>query len=458
MTTESFVPSVEAISHQVDDKLFLALAEAFENNTSPKQLAKIIPDIISEHTGILTEFHVDDSDHPNAWVYPPDLNKNHPFYNEFARSWYSNEDAAKLFRTERAKVLTASIDRKTSMVSGPFTKVVCPIYVSKGLLSGTFAEMRYDSDEEQTRQKDEIESRVQYGTRFTAKEVAAIVMHEIGHVFSYFESLADTITTNWVIDAATQALFKTDDQVVRIQVVRDVEDVLQIKLGDATKVADGITDPESFHVLVLSECEKASRSRLGAHIYDLRSWESASDQFASRHGASLSLATALDKMYRLYGVDDRYGKIVHWIGQIVQTLTVLGLILAAIASIVFKTAFAVVGMIYLLLVTLSAFINPFDDIYDPHKFRLGRIRQDVISRLKTHNLPKEYVVKTIKELDQLETILKDVQHHETLWRKIWVFCSSSTRKQRDRMTVQQELELLANNELFITAARLRVLV
>ena len=459
MTTESLVPSTEAIAHQVDDKLFRALSEAFENTQSPKQLSKIIPEIIAEHTGIATEFTVDDSDHPNAWVFPPDLNKNHPFYNDFARGWYSNEDATKLFRTERAKVLTASVDREKSMISGPFTKVICPITITRGLLSGTFTEMEYDSNEDKDREhRDEIESRVKYGSRFTAKEVAAIVMHEIGHVFSYFESLADTLTTNWVLDAATQALFKTDDQVVRIRIVQDVEDVLKIKLGDSTQVAQGITDAESFQVLVLSECEKSSRSRLGAHIYDLRSWESASDQFASRHGASLSLASGLDKMYRLYGADDRYGKIVHWVGEIVQSLFVLGLISAAIFSIVAGTAFAFLGVVYLILVTLSAFMNPFDDNYDPHKFRLGRIRQDVISRLKRQRLPKEYVIKTIKEFDQLEVILKDVQHHETLWRKIWVFCSASTRKQRDRMTAQQELELLANNELFITAARLRVLV
>lgn len=453
MTTTELKPSVEAVAHQLDAKLFNALATAFEEIQSPKQLAKVIPEIIAEHTGISTEFSVDSSDDPNAWVMPPDLNKNHPFYDSFRRSWYENSDAAKLFKVEKAKVLTVHIDRATSKVSGPFSKVVCPITVTRGLLSGTFPEMQYDSDE-----KDQQEQpRVQYGTRFSAKEVAAIVMHEIGHVFSYFESLADSLTTNWVLDAAWAAFSGTQDDTVRIRVIADVEDALEIQLGDSKQVVAGISDAESFHTLVLSECERASRSKLGAHIYDLRSWESASDQFASRHGASLSLATALDKMYRLYGMDDRHGKITHWFGQLVGVLTVVGMIAAGVFMTLAGGITAFYGVIFLILIAMGMFTNPFDDIYDPHKFRLGRIRQDIISRLKTHKLSKEYLARTIKDFDIIEEILKDVQHHETFWRKVWVFCSRETRKQRDRMTTQQELELLANNELFITSARLRVL-
>lgn len=454
MTTPVLQPSVEAIAHQVDDRLFRALTEAFDETQSPKRLAQKIPAIIAEHTGIVTEFHVDPSDDPNAWVYPPDINKNHPFIEEWRKAWYTGAEGTKLFKTEKSKFLLGSIDRAQSKVSGPFTKIICPIHVTRGLLAGTHGAMSGQIDPDEPHQQPSVV----YGSRFTAKEVAAIVMHEIGHVFSYMESLADTLTTNWVLDAATQAFFRTDDITVRIKLVQDIEDVLSIDFDDPAKVAQGITDAESLQTIVLTQASKIHRSRLGANIYDLRSWESASDQFASRHGASLALATGLDKMYRLFGADDRYGKIVHWAGQIIQLLQVTAVVAFGVVLVASGTILAVYGIIILLLAAMGLFTNPFDDIYDPHKFRLGRIRQDVISRLKKHNLPKEYVVRTIKDFDQLELILKDVQHHETLWRKVWVFCSPATRKQRDRMNEQQELELLANNELFITAARFRVLV
>lgn len=454
MTTPVLQPSVEAIAHQVDDKFFRALSTAFEEITSIKQLSKVIPEIIAEHTGIVTEFGVDSSDDPNAWVYSPDLNKNHPFLDDFRRQWYTGADASKLLKTEKAKYLTGSIDRAHSKVSGPFTKVVCPIFVTRGLLSGTHAGM---SGQVQDPENPQI-PKVVYGSRFTSKEIAAIVMHEVGHVFSYFESLADVLTTNWVLDAATQAFFKTDDITLRVKLIQDVEDALAISFSNSTQVAQEIRDAEGLHTVVLSETAKVSRSRLGANIYDLRSWENASDQFASRHGASLALASGLDKMYRLYGADDRHGKIAHWIGQIIGMMSMLFVTGIGIALVASGTILAVYGVLILLVMALAAFSNPFDDIYDPHKFRLGRIRQDVITRLKRHNLPKDYVIRTIREFDQLEVILKDVQHHETLWRKIWVFCSSTTRKQRDRINEQQELELLANNELFITAARFSVLV
>jgi len=455
MTENVLVPSVEAISHQIDDRLFRELTAAFDSTHSSKQLGVLIPKIIVDITGIVTEFHIEQTDDCNAWVYPPDLDKNHPFIDDWRKTWYTGKEAYRLMKTEKVNYLTGSVDRKLSKVSGPFTKIVCPIHITRGLLSGTHAGLGGNVG---TVDEEGNAPRTAYGTRFTSAECAAIIMHEIGHVFSYFESLADSLTTNWVLEASAQEFFKTSDQTIKIKIINDVEDALHINFNDATAVAEGIVDREAYQTVVLSELAKTARSKMGANIYDLRSWESASDQFASRHGASLALATGLDKMYRLYGMDDRYGKIVHWVGQITQVFGVIAAISLSLLAIATGTILMVYGIMALLIIAMCLFTNPFDDIYDPHKFRLGRIQQDIVSRLKRHQLPKEYIAKTIKEFDQIAKIVSDVQHHETLWRKVWVFCSSATRKQRDKINEQQELELLANNELFISSARFRVLV
>lgn len=54
----------------------------------------------------------------------------------------------------------------------------------------------------------------------TDLEVAAIILHEVGHVYYYFRTLMRTVVTNLIADAAANRMMQTEDPTVRLKVVK----------------------------------------------------------------------------------------------------------------------------------------------------------------------------------------------------------------------------------------------
>lgn len=409
----------EAISYQGSSLLFKELTMAFTELTSdlPVTADKIkkspLEKVVKNRTGLNIRVKLDKSPHPNAYVYPPDIDKNNPIINDYWVKWgvVNSKDALKRLKKGQ-KVLEGTLDLKASTVSGVYSDEVATVCLTKGLLESPI---------------------------FEPSEIAAIMLHELGHLFSYFEYLEFSLTTNVTLQAATQAYFDAEGTVRKHEIVSETQKALDIDLEDPDALIR-VNNREVFQTILLREAIRQNKSTLGSGIYDYTAWEAASDQFATRHGAGRDLVTGLDKLNKMYGSPAHRSTMKHVIFNGVTLL----LFLAALG----------VGFIPVLLIL---FINPAVKDYDPDRARLKRIRQEMIAGIKDPNLDsetKKQILVDVQAIDKIIELMKD--------RRSWLeFFHTSIlpkgRKQYKQLEFQKDLEELVNNDLFLAAAKFETL-
>lgn len=408
----------EAITHQ-DGLLFRELSAHIQdfmsagNFTDRALRAYPIEKTILTHLGLAIDLGMDEAQPylPNAWVVPPQVNKNHPLVADFWRFAMSDKEGIAAIRASKGGFIEGSIDRVKSKVSGDFSKFVSDVRVTKGLFDTKVG--------------------------MTAQEISAIILHECGHLFTYFECLADQITTNYQIHQITKQLIGTADIPVRIKILREAEATMDLKV-DNIEATSRMNDKELVQTVLLEAKVRTHRSEFGSYYYDLRNWESLADQFAARHQCHLALATALDKMYRFAGHQSIMSTPRFLMSEVLKvTLTVVGAFIAA-------------PFIIFILIQ-----DPFLDTYDRPAERVRRIREDLVSALRDPGLGEDKRKAILSDITAIDEILARLNDRTTLWEAVWKFLSPTIRGQQARVQDLKALEELANNELYVHAAALR---
>jgi len=411
-------PSFEGISFQNTGLLFKELTLAFSKLEQTKDATKEdirelgFPAIVKRHTGLTITFNVEEELYANAFVIPPTVDKNHPLIRAEWREWVGNKDGQTLLNVAKGGVLKGSVNLATSTVSGVFSDLVSPVYVTTGLL---------------------------YNSLFSAGEKAAIFLHELGHIFTYCEFLGFTITTNIVMHAASEALFAEQDVVRKYQIVQDTSKALGIKFDDPDALVK-CGNKEVLRTVILREALIQTPSQGGSSIYDLTGWEALSDQFATRHGAGRDLVTALNKIMRS-GFHPSYQP------------TIVHLVLTAIKVIYF--IFVVVFSFGIGLILLC--LNPAIKVYDDPEARLMRIRRDLAGSLKDPKLGQGIRLKVLEDLEIIDVIVKPVKDKRGMLELFHTAILPGGRRQYSQLKFQLDLEKLVNNDLFVAAAQFKSL-
>lgn len=423
-------PSLEAIDFQggaLFSDLTAAIAKVRSGRAiSQKDLDDVeIPSIVRAHTGISLTIQIQDDPAYNASVIPPVVDKNHPFYAEWVRPLLGKEGVDAI-RAAGGKV-TAGVDRRTGKVFGLYTKVTAQAFLTRGLLESK---------------------------KFSDAEIAAIFLHEIGHVESYFEYLGNTFRANYVLSATTAAIMQTSGVKEREVILMEAEKALGVKIHDREKLAevDNTSANGTIAVVFLSEMATKSRSETGFNLYDIRSWEQLSDQFATRHGAGRDLVTALDKIWRSYGHDAVLSTPTFLVMEVAKFLTLSGFILIPVA--VGAAPLALPGIFY--LIVIMGISNPQEKIYDDPKDRVKMVKQQVIEALKNKSISDVKRKQLLADVDFIQSIEDDLESRrgfvEFLWAKVFPW----GRKSASQAEMMKELEQLANNELFVVATKFKL--
>lgn len=416
---QEYVSSLEAIDFQYNALFFRELTAKIQairdsGDYSDEELKKSgIDALIKEHTGISCTVKVDKEFRGyNAYVYPPQLDKNHPLLNYWRRHVGGSADGLAAIKAA-GKAVEGLVDLKRGRVAGVFANIPIRIYITIDLLRDSY-------------------------NRFTASEVAAILLHEIGHVFTYFEFIVMTLTTNHALEAVSRALLSTHDKEYKVRIVKEASKQLNAPLDDPEALAES-TNATVIHTVILESKLRGMRSSLGSDIYDQRSWEYLADQYATRHGAGRELATALDKISRIYGDPSVLPSTLHVIIEAYKVVVFIGMSLT----------------LFLLPVVILLMINPLVGDYDRHGERLTRIRQQLVEALKNRRLSKIYRDQLLEDIKAIDQLLAKVKDKSTLLEAIWKYLVPAGRKQWKQTVIQKELEELAANDLFVAAARLQ---
>lgn len=415
----------EAIDYQYNSKLKSRLIDCLRDfrakgiYTSEAFAQSGIQKIILEETGLNIMPRIDKADYPNAYVYIPDIDKNNPIMVNFLRGWRSNSDLTTVMNFTNGK-FDGLVDRKTGKVHGTFSKMAVPIYLTRGLISER--------------------------NNFTIEEIAAVLGHELGHVWSYYERLIDLVSMNYAAAVTADRVLKTSRDEDRVILLTEYEKVTDTKLAEKETIANSESGRVIYTHLV-SETVRNRRNVEGDEIYSYRGFEFSSDQFCTRHGFGAELSTGLARIYSDYN----HSSSISWTAFIIINALSALITLTALGVLVFAGQWFLA--IFSTLCILS--FNPNEKIYDDPKQRIIRIRNEVIGSLKTAS--KEQKLEIVAQIAAIDEIANDLEDKADWHAAIWKYLIPSGRKTWSSMEFQQTMESLMNNELFAAAAKLETI-
>ena len=421
--------TIESFDHQPNADIFNIIVDGFKairdenvaankskmgrriKNTTHMQTAIDKSKMASKlfrRTGARLDIVVASSIKDNAFVIPPDINKNavadYPHHAEYK----SNADLKKALKEAGNDVskLVGSIDVEKIKVDGVFSSFEVPIVIAHNLI---------------------------YSNEYTLEEAAAIFSHELGHLLTSYYYIIHFTRLNHVLQAFSDAYSKANTKDIRVEllgIAKDKLDLDSIAPIDASKIEN-----DTLVVGMLANAHLAQiKSTSGSRIYDARTFEALSDQFAIRIGAGPHLVTALDKLFRKYG------------GYPSATRNFF----AQLAGMLFLIFTGTIVLFVILLYLMA------DDVYDPPIARLKRMKREVIDSLKNMDRDdprRKDIEAALNKID--ETIGNNRDRFSIIEILEAVFRPPQISRRMDAEALNK-LEALANNELFSSANSLYI--
>ncbi len=426
----------ELISYQKDTVLFNAMTPLINDfqktkNFTTKQIKRTnLSTLILKYTGLDIEF--DDFGHQDhaSFVFIPDTNRNSVLYDDIRQEYFKNMDFNVL--ADKNKELNGSVNLKTSKVSGVFSKFKTTIGIGNGFWK-----------------KSEI-------IIFTPEEVAAIILHEIGHVFTSFLFLVESIKTNMVLSSLNRETFFNCSKDKKIKMLKDLKNNTDIKLEDLETLA--ISDEQIVYSVLISNAMTSPRSDLKTPTYDERTCEFVADQFATMHGAGVYLVSGLQKIMNRYNVvyDKRTPLLrrVHVYFTSLFTYHQSSVMLFAsmgVKAIFFMLKFILSFAGFLIYVVIPT-ITP--NLYDPPLIRFNKIKEQYVNALRDRSLTKPDKQRLIKDIEMIDECIKFTGQYPSINNFIYNVLVPWGRKAQSVAKLQNDYESLAYNPFYTASAKM----
>lgn len=373
-----------------------------------------IMQLIKDRTNMSINFMVAPNYSEAAYVTWPSIDKNHPFVDNQIRKHIHQDTGLTLIRALGGS-MTGSVDVRNCRVGGIFEKLEADIVIGEGLL---------------------------VSKRYNDGEITAIVLHEIGHYWTYFVYLGSVVTASHVISATTKAVYEIEDLEERKIVLSEAEKVLGVEIANKERIAimpKQVRGLATESVLVSAKAMQ-SQSETGYNIYELRSVEQLADRFAVQHGAGPDLATALDKIVRARGHQATMSTAEHVFFETCKlTMFTAGLFLFPVP---------------LLIAVLTT--SPLEKYYDDPEKRIRLIKQMIVDELKDDRLTPARRKQLQDDYTLANTVEEGLDDKRTLLELFHSTIMPSGRRAMKQEESQKRIEDLMNNELFVISNRFKI--
>jgi hypothetical protein len=422
--------ALEAIQFKHSKEFFNELTELVGSlrasaNPSDSPVLGKISKLITKHTNIKNGVVMVKSFIPNASVFFPLIERNHPLLNKFQQQWEGINAQGKAIAKHDIDAI-GYVDLAGGKVFGIYQDVPIGINLTTGLFKGA-------------------------GSFFGNKtpiddgEIASIILHEIGHVFGYFEYLGSRVGRNLAMVTIVQRVFGKETTLTeKTLLLNEAKAALRLASLDTDRAAASKTKTELQLVLVDAEASRL-RSEVGTDFYDMTSFEYLADQYATNQGAGISLITGLSKIHRGAG-DLAFSSNLKF--AIFESAKLLVFIAYSVWT---------VGILPVIAIYLGITINPMTSTYDTPKERFRRIRQTLVGELSNvkSNAERKALLEDIKIID---VVLEDVNDRKTIYQYVFTTLVKSHKYDLDQQQIQKDLEAIGMNDLFVSAARLQTLL
>ena len=364
-----------------------------------------------------------------AAVIPSYINYNHIFAPKEAPFYYEYGAFGKeLLQIKNRKQQSATIDLEKAKVGGFFSEIEHDMFYHVPMMI-----------------KDSL----------TPREFAAIITHEIGHIFTFMEYCYKLNATNQVFQSLCDEVIGKNEKKQKEIILKDYkfgssvkpEDIEEI-INSETKVVLGY---KLFKVFKLEVTDLMNKSH-----YNQATSEQMADNFAVRMGLGRELVTSLDKIHRAYR-NPNYGlmNVMH------HVLTFMLYVLVGVVAIMLGimipifASFSVIAVMFLISLILGERESNLDRTYDEVKDRFMRVRHQIIEQLKNKNMPKHEIKSTLESLEEITKIVNDVGRYRGIINRLFKIFSSKDREAFNEILNMRDLEELAHNELFVSSAKLQ---
>lgn len=286
--------------------------------------------------------------------------------------------------------------------------------------------------------------------KLTAKELTAVLLHEVGHAFTHIENAYRTVqTTTLILDNITNGLNGGKSKLDVLHLIN--EDVLKMPKEDRSN------NTSIMAVRVIDNFVKETYKLHKNDLHSVTDSEQLADQFTTRFGVGRDTTSALTKMMRLEGPKHQMTEY-KWLNTII--IAVLATVLV-ILLFIFIIPVMIYGAIVLLLGILLGGNDAHGNTYDSKYRRFKRMRNDKIRMIRTSGLSKEHIAKLIEQVDGIDTIMDAVfeggNEDKSLLETISNRTIPSYRRISSHKQFEQLLEDLSENELHLISAKLNTL-
>lgn len=372
-----------------------------------------VTEVIRAHTNMDVKFQVTKGISWNAFAVYPSVDNNHPF---LRKRW-----GGFLYHSDTGAALTAkgpvegSVDRRKYQVHGCFKEMECTVAIAHDLISN----------------KD-----------FTNEEITEIILHEVGHHFTYFEYLGNFVDESWIISNAARIVASDAPVETKRKVLTRAKESLGIDVLDTEEVlnTNKLIAEKNTELVLVSRTALNTRNNSDKPDYDLRNCEQLADAFVAYHGGGRGLASALVKFDKKgWGIASR-NSFVYLVVELIKTaVTLLSLWYAPFYSII----------ILLLMI-------PSSKIYDPPEMRLKTLKQQLISSMRQTKNTEERK-RITEQINAINLLMKELDDKRTFYEIIYENISPTGRRRANEQRRAEEIKDILFNELIVKANEIRSL-
>lgn len=364
---------------------------------------------------------------PFAGVNPPTIDHNNPLIVNFKRHQYQgNNDLETFSRYVKDNQLQGEVGSDLTL-SGDICKIPVTLYISQALFLSCDAE-----------------------------EVAAIILHELGHVYFYFRNIVRSLVSNGVADYLASSFMKIEDKSARLKLLRDAEKVMGSSIHNQENLIEEYRK-ENIYIHVVNDLLLNRPEIVGGEAMANRAWERLADSFVGMHGASDHLATGLFKQEQAGGwllqhrAYDSFAT--RWVFDSLQVVALIGasVALGGFSGIVLQAA------------VMSLGIHLFDTsstIYDEPEERYQTMRRAMVAQLKDIEGGSgadvaELRARTLAAISTIDELLLHVNDKDNIFTFVQKHWLPSGRKNAAAVAYQHDLESFLVNDLTVLSSKLK---
>lgn len=363
----------------------------------------MIPSVIRLHTGMNVGFRIISGE--DAAAYRKSITNVNGLFGD---TYIGQNTAAGNIMSITNKDFVGLVDEVTGKVGGDFSKVPVLMDIGIGFLA--------------------------HNSEYEADEAAAIILHELGHLFAGFQFLGTFGYGGALVARTARMLLDSDSISERKVIIKKLESILGV---DKTfNSVDYIENPKpGIDVLMLADYTGSLPVKTLNTLYDFRNVEQQADQFVVRHGAALVHARALDKIHRRSNYYGHESMVRHLMVETARLFSLWGTV-PSLSDLLFKNVYP----------------KKYDDPNDRIEYLKMQLIDDLKRIPKNNEMERNIILNDIKEIEKIHG---NIVYRRDVIQFFWDCVSTKGKDMAANEKLQKSLERMLYNDLFLKATQFK---